>query len=145
MNQLILIRFPFLNCSRIGSHTIGQARCLMFRGRIYNETTIDSEFTKSTQSNCPITGGDSNLSPIDATSPVIFDNAYFRNLVNSKGLLHSDQQLFSGGSTDSQVTTYSSGFSTFFTDFANAMVKMGNLSPLTGSNGEIRTNCRKIN
>ncbi|KAK9998899.1 hypothetical protein SO802_018502 [Lithocarpus litseifolius] len=128
-----------------GSHTIGQARCLMFRGRIYNETTIDSEFTKSTQSNCPITGGDSNLSPIDATSPVIFDNAYFKNLVNSKGLLHSDQQLFSGGSTDSQVTTYSSGFSTFFTDFANAMVKMGNLSPLTGSNGEIRTNCRKIN
>ncbi|XP_023873356.1 cationic peroxidase 1 [Quercus suber] len=128
-----------------GSHTIGQARCLMFRGRIYNETTIDSEFTKSTQSNCPITGGDSNLSPIDATSPVIFDNAYFKNLVNSKGLLHSDQQLFSGGSTDSQVTTYSSGFSTFFTDFANAMVKMGNLSPLTGSNGEIRTNCKKIN
>ncbi|XP_030970062.1 cationic peroxidase 1-like [Quercus lobata] len=128
-----------------GSHTIGQARCLMFRGRIYNETTIDSEFTKSTQSNCPITGGDSSLSPIDATSPVIFDNAYFRNLVNSKGLLHSDQQLFSGGSTDSQVTTYSSGFSTFFTDFANAMVKMGNLSPLTGSNGEIRTNCGKIN
>ncbi|KAF3974454.1 hypothetical protein ACB098_08G068800 [Castanea mollissima] len=128
-----------------GSHTIGQARCLMFRGRIYNETTIDSEFTKSTQSNCPITGGDSNLSPIDATSPVIFDNAYFKNLVNSKGLLHSDQQLFSGGSTDSQVTTYSSGISTFFTDFANAMVKMGNLSPLTKTNGEIRTNCRKIN
>lgn len=145
MNQLIHIRFPFLNCSQIGSHTIGQARCLMFRGRIYNETTIDSEFTKSTQSNCPITGGDSNLSPIDATSPVIFDNAYFKNLVNSKGLLHSDQQLFSGGSTDSQVTTYSSGISTFFTDFANAMVKMGNLSPLTKTNGEIRTNCRKIN
>ncbi|XP_075635396.1 cationic peroxidase 1-like [Castanea sativa] len=128
-----------------GSHTIGQARCLMFRGRIYNETTIDSEFTKSTQSNCPITGGDSNLSPIDATSPVIFDNAYFKNLVNSKGLLHSDQQLFSGGPTDAQVTTYSSGISTFFTDFANAMVKMGNLSPLTKTNGEIRTNCKKIN
>lgn len=145
MNQLIHIRFPFLNCSQIGSHTIGQARCLMFRGRIYNETTIDSEFTKSTQSNCPITGGDSNLSPIDSTSPVIFDNAYFKNLVNSKGLLHSDQQLFSGGSTDSQVTTYSSGISTFFIDFANAMVKMGNLSPLTKTNGEIRTNCRKIN
>uniref|UniRef100_A0A2N9FMD4 peroxidase n=1 Tax=Fagus sylvatica TaxID=28930 RepID=A0A2N9FMD4_FAGSY len=128
-----------------GSHTIGQARCLMFRQRIYNETNIDSEFAKSLKSNCPSTGSDGNLSPLDVTSPVIFDNAYFKNLVNSKGLFHSDQQLFSGGSTDAQVTTYSTSSLTFYTDFANAMVKMGNLSPLTGSSGQIRTDCKKIN
>ncbi|WJX31233.1 NAD(+) salvage pathway protein [Trifolium repens] len=128
-----------------GAHTTGQARCQLFRGRIYNETIIDSNFATSVKSNCPSTGGDSNLTSLDVTTNVLFDNAYFKNLVNKKGLLHSDQQLFSGGSTDSQVTTYSTSPSTFFADFASAMVKMGNLSPLTGNNGQIRTNCRKIN
>ncbi|KAJ9694124.1 hypothetical protein PVL29_009891 [Vitis rotundifolia] len=128
-----------------GSHTIGQARCTSFRARLYNETNIDASFQSSLQANCPSSGGDNNLSPLDTQSPTTFDNAYYTNLVNNKGLLHSDQQLFNGGSTDSQVTTYSTKSTTFFTDFANAMVKMGNLSPLTGTSGQIRTNCRKTN
>ncbi|KAH9716646.1 peroxidase [Citrus sinensis] len=127
------------------AHTIGQARCILFRQSIYNETNIDSEFATSLKSNCPSSGGDDNLSPLDATSSVLFDNGYFRDLVNNKGVFHSEQQLFNGGSTDSQVTTYSTIIGTFYADFANAMVKMGNLSPLTGTDGQIRTNCRKIN
>ncbi|KAF2296884.1 hypothetical protein GH714_011007 [Hevea brasiliensis] len=129
----------------VRAHTTGQARCLMFRSRVYNETNIDSTLATSLKSSCPSTGNDTNLSPLDATSPVIFDNAYFTNLVNNKGLLHSDQQLFSGGSTDSQVKTYSTNPVTFYTDFANAILKMGKLSPLTGTDGQIRTNCRKVN
>ncbi|KAH7866703.1 hypothetical protein Vadar_023738 [Vaccinium darrowii] len=89
--------------------------------------------------------GDDNLSPLDVTSPTLFDNAYFKNLQSQKGLLHSDQELFNGGSTDGQVNAYSTNSASFFRDFANAMVKMGNLSPLTGTNGQIRTNCRKAN
>lgn len=128
-----------------GAHTIGQARCTFFRTRIYNETNIDSTFAKSLQANCPSTGGDNNLSPLDTTSPTIFNNDYFKNLQTKKGLFHSDQQLFNGGSTDSQVNSYSSDTATFRADFANAMKKMGNLSPLTGSSGQVRTNCRKTN
>ncbi|KAK4788658.1 hypothetical protein SAY86_019977 [Trapa natans] len=128
-----------------GSHTIGQARCSVFRSRIYNDTDIDSSYASSLQKNCPSAGGDSNLSPLDSVTANNFDNEFFKNLLNKKGLLHSDQQLFSGGSTNSLVTTYSQNSANFFTDFANAMVKMGNLSPLTGSSGEIRKNCRKVN
>ncbi|KAK4716802.1 hypothetical protein R3W88_015140 [Solanum pinnatisectum] len=128
-----------------GSHTIGQARCTTFRDRLYNETDINATFATSLKSNCPQSGSDNNISPLDTTSPTTFDNIYYKNLRIQKGLLHSDQQLFSGGSTDSIVNTYSSNSATFFTDFANAMVKMGNLSPLTGTNGQIRTNCRKTN
>lgn len=130
-----------------GAHTIGQARCTTFRTRIYNETNINATLATSLQANCPSNGGDNNTSPLDTTSPTTFDNAYFTNLMSLKGLLHSDQQLFSGsgGSTDSQVSSYSSSSSTFFTDFTNAIVKMGNLSVLTGSSGQIRTNCRKTN
>ncbi|XP_054784328.1 cationic peroxidase 1-like [Prosopis cineraria] len=128
-----------------GSHTIGKAQCTNFRARIYNETNIDSSFATTLQGNCPSAGGDSNLANLDTTTPNTFDNAYFKNLLSKKGLLHSDQQLFNGGSTDSQVTAYSNNLATFRADFANAMIKMGNLSPLTGSNGQIRTNCRKVN
>ncbi|KAL1321899.1 cationic peroxidase 1-like isoform X2 [Arachis ipaensis] len=128
-----------------GAHTIGEARCVTFRQRIYNESNIDSSYATSLQANCPSVGDDSNLSPIDTTTPTTFDNAYFKNLQSQKGLFHSDQQLFNGGSTDSQVTSYGSDAQSFATDFANAMLKMGNLSPLTGTTGQIRTNCAKIN
>ncbi|XP_059463000.1 cationic peroxidase 1-like [Corylus avellana] len=129
-----------------GSHSLGQARCIAFRTRAYNETNIDATYKTSLQSQCPSTGGDDNLSPLDVTTPNTFDNAYFTNLKNNKGLLHSDQQLFTtGGSTNAQVNSYIANRAIFRADFANAMKKMGNLSPLTGTNGQIRKNCRTIN
>ncbi|KAL6640684.1 hypothetical protein ACP70R_021807 [Stipagrostis hirtigluma subsp. patula] len=128
-----------------GAHTIGQARCVNFRNRIYSETNIDTSLGTSLKSNCPNTTGDNNISPLDASTPYAFDNFYYKNLLNKKGVLHSDQQLFNGGSADSQTTTYSSNMAKFFTDFSAAMVKMGNISPLTGSSGQIRKNCRKVN
>ncbi|XP_020585863.1 cationic peroxidase 1-like [Phalaenopsis equestris] len=128
-----------------GAHTIGQARCTVFRTRVYNETNIDASFATSVQGNCPSTGGDNNLSPLDLQTPTTFDNDYYTNLVNKKGLMHSDQQLFNGGSTDSLVNTYSTNPSRFTSDFVTAIVNMGNISPLTGTQGEIRLNCRKTN
>ncbi|KAF6174053.1 hypothetical protein GIB67_020235 [Kingdonia uniflora] len=128
-----------------GGHTIGQARCTSFRARIYNDTNINTAYATALKSNCPSTGSDDNLAPIDTTSPTAFDNSYYKNLVSTKGLLHSDQELYNNGSTDAQVTSYSTSPATFLSDFAAAMVNMGNISPLTGTSGEIRTDCRKIN
>ncbi|KAK3015204.1 hypothetical protein RJ639_005413 [Escallonia herrerae] len=130
-----------------GSHTIGQARCTSFRARIYNETNLDSSLAQTRRGNCPRTAGsgDNNLSPLDLQTPTAFDNNYYKNLVNQKGLLHSDQQLFNGGSTNSIVRTYSNSQSNFVSDFTAAMIRMGDIGPLTGSSGEIRKNCRKTN
>ncbi|PKA56175.1 Cationic peroxidase 1 [Apostasia shenzhenica] len=128
-----------------GAHTIGQARCTTFRTRIYNETNINSAFAASLKSNCPSTGGDDNLSPLDLQTPTVFDNNYYNNLANQKGLLHSDQQLFNGGSTDSQVNSYTTDAGKFSGDFTAAIVKMGDVSPLTGTQGQIRINCRQVN
>ncbi|KAI3666904.1 hypothetical protein L6452_41944 [Arctium lappa] len=127
-----------------GAHTIGQAKCSVFRNRLYNENNINSSFATSLRAKCPSNGGNNNLSPLDA-SPTSFDNRYFNDLISQRGLLHSDQELFNGGSTNAQVRIYASNQATFSRDFANAMVKMGNLSPLTGSNGQVRTNCRRTN
>ncbi|KAL7095160.1 hypothetical protein ACP275_10G006900 [Erythranthe tilingii] len=128
-----------------GSHTIGLARCSTFRNRIYNAANIDPAFATTRRANCPRTGGDANLAPLDILSPTTFNNDYYTNLVNLRGLLNSDQVLFNNGTTDAQVRAYSTNSASFFNDFAAAMVKMSNLTPLTGTNGQIRRNCRLRN
>ena len=65
--------------------------------------------------------------------------------MQKKGLLISDQTLFNGSSTDTFVTEYSQNPQTFSSDFGAAMVKMGDLSPLTGQDGIIRRVCSAIN
>ncbi|KAL7587052.1 hypothetical protein Lser_V15G39720 [Lactuca serriola] len=129
-----------------GSHTIGQARCVAFRARIYDNTSnIDPEFASSLRSNCPQTGGNGNLESLDLVTPNTFDVNYFRNLLERRGLLASDQALFNGDSTDSIVQEYVDNPSVFLSDFAAAMVRMGDIDPLTGANGEIRTVCTTAN
>nr|ACN33662.1 unknown [Zea mays] len=132
-----------------GAHTIGQARCTNFRAHIYNDTDIDAAFARTRQSGCPSTsgaGGDSNLAPLDLQTPTVFENNYYRNLLAKKGLLHSDQELFNGGATDALVQSYVGSQSAFFADFVAGMIKMGDITPLTGSNnGQIRKNCRRVN
>ncbi|CAI0549210.1 unnamed protein product [Linum tenue] len=93
---------------------------------------------------CPAVGGDSNLVAMDMT-PDKFDNNYFTNIVQRKGLLKTDQVLFSGGVTDSIVMEYSQSPSRFSADFAAAMIKMGDLQPLTGSAGQVRKICSAAN
>eukprot|EP00268_Persea_americana_P016317 TRINITY_DN1772_c0_g2_i2.p1 TRINITY_DN1772_c0_g2~~TRINITY_DN1772_c0_g2_i2.p1 ORF type:complete len:162 (-),score=4.56 TRINITY_DN1772_c0_g2_i2:36-521(-) len=138
-NQYILLKWlP-------GSHTIGLARCTSFRSRIYNDTNIDSTFAAKLQKKCPRVGRNNSLSRLDIATPKHFDNCYYRNLLNEKGLLHSDQELTNTSSTLSRVKKYVNDPSTFFKDFAKSIVKMGRINPLTGSKGEIRINCRKVN
>lgn len=129
-----------------GAHTIGLARCVQFRAHIYNDSNIDASFAKSLQSKCPRSGNDDVLAPLDHQTPTHFDNLYFKNLLDKKALLHSDQELFNGSSsTDQLVKKYATNPAAFFKAFAKGMFKMSKIKPLTGSKGQIRTNCRKVN
>ncbi|KAE9615109.1 hypothetical protein Lal_00048081 [Lupinus albus] len=129
-----------------GAHTIGSTQCGVFRERIYNDTNIDPTFAATLRNICPKTGGDPILAPLDST-PNRFDNAYYTSLLFKEGLLHSDQELFKGNGSDSDklVQLYRKNSYAFAADFGPSMIKMGNIKPLTGNNGEIRCNCRKIN
>ncbi|KAM3338902.1 hypothetical protein P3S68_030988 [Capsicum galapagoense] len=119
-----------------GAHSIGQAQCFLFRDRIYsNGTDIDAGFASTRRRQCPQEDQNGNLAPLDLVTPNQLDNNYFKNLIQRKGLLQSDQVLLSGGSTDSIVTEYSNNPSTFASDFAAAMIRMGDISLLTGQNG----------
>ncbi|KAK1320602.1 Cationic peroxidase 1 [Acorus calamus] len=126
--------------------TIGFAKCAIFRNRAYNETNIDPHFAESLRSMCPPTGGDTVLGPLDESEKK-FDTVYYEGLLQQKGLLHSDQELFKGdrSASDGLVRYYSGNSKTFWADFGASMVKMGNLSPPNGSDVEIRMDCRKVN
>ncbi|XP_010066472.1 peroxidase 70-like [Eucalyptus grandis] len=127
-----------------GAHTIGFAQCRVFRDRIYNDSNINHAFAKNLQSSCPRTGSDTNLASLDP-SPARFDTLYYNNLLTQKGLLHSDQALSTDESTLELVKSYSYDYDAFWKDFAKSMVRMGNIKPLIGNQGQIRSNCRRVN
>lgn len=144
-----------------GAHTIGFARCAMFNNRLFNfsgsgspDPTMESAMVSDLQALCPLTDDGNKTTVLDRNSTDLFDNHYFKNLLNRKGLLGSDQILFSDSddaaqpqttTTKALVQAYSSNTTLFFADFVKAMIKMGNISPLTGSAGQIRNNCRLLN
>ncbi|KAB5519538.1 hypothetical protein DKX38_023857 [Salix brachista] len=95
---------------------------------------------------CPQNGSGTALANLDPTTSDAFDNNYFTNLQNNQGLLQSDQELFSttGSATITVVNSFSSNQTAFFQSFVQSMINMGNISPLTGSSGEIRSDCKKM-
>ncbi|KAJ0771622.1 putative peroxidase [Helianthus annuus] len=140
-----------------GAHTIGQASCATFGNRLFNfsgtnapdSTLLDQNMLTGLQNLCPVNGDSSRTSPLDWNSTDLFDNHYFQNLVKGRGVLESDQILYSSDealtTTRSLVELYSNDKDAFANDFKNSMIKMGNIQPLTGSAGEIRRNCRVVN
>ncbi|KAJ3691980.1 hypothetical protein LUZ60_012330 [Juncus effusus] len=138
-----------------GAHTIGQAHCRFFSNRIQNDQNIDPSFANDLSQNC--SKGDL-LESIDYQSPESFDNKYYVNLVNQKGLFHSDQEIYNGATltpadaeflsqTRKKVEQYSKdGDTTFAAEFASAMEKLGNMIDLKSiETGEIRSNCHMVN
>nr|KYP62252.1 Peroxidase N [Cajanus cajan] len=139
-----------------GSHTIGRARCTFFSNRLFNfsgtespDRTIEPTMLTELQNLCLQNGDGNTTTVLDQESVDLFDNHYFKNLLDAKGVLSSDQILFSSNNatatTKPLVQFYSVNERVFFMEFAHAMIKMGNINPLTDSEGEIRKNCRVIN
>lgn len=132
------------------------ARCALFSNRLSNfsgtgapDSTLDGNLASQLQTTCPGSGDGNNTVPLDIRSRDMFDNHYFVNLVNGRGILQSDQILVSSdaavSTTRSIAQLYSNSSKDFFSDFACAMIKMGSIGPLTGLDGEIRQNCRVVN
>ncbi|XP_014495149.1 peroxidase A2 [Vigna radiata var. radiata] len=137
-----------------GAHTFGRAQCRFFNQRLFNfsgtgspDPTLNSSYLATLQQNCPQNGSGNTLNNLDPSSPDTFDNNYFQNLLNNQGLLQTDQELFStsGSATISIVNNFANNQTAFFQAFAQSMINMGNISPLTGSQGEIRLDCKKVN
>ncbi|KAJ8425958.1 hypothetical protein Cgig2_001006 [Carnegiea gigantea] len=129
-----------------GGHTIGRGHCISFNDRLYptQDPTMDQTFANSLKVTCPA-GNKDNTTVLDIRSPNIFDNKYYVDLVNRQGLFTSDQDLYTDSRTRGIVTSFATNQSLFFEKFVIAMLKMGQLSVLTGDQGEIRLNCSARN
>ncbi|XP_042487354.1 peroxidase 17-like [Macadamia integrifolia] len=133
-----------------GSHSIGNARCFSIVFRLYNQSgtgkpdpAMEPEFRKKLDKLCPL-GGDGNVTGDLDSTPLVFDNQYFKDLVSGRGFLNSDQTLYSSNErTREYVQYFSCHQEEFFKAFVEGMVKMGDLQ--SGRPGEIRRNCRVIN
>ncbi|KAK0604787.1 hypothetical protein LWI29_019455 [Acer saccharum] len=138
-----------------GAHTFGRARCATFSQRLFNfnntgspDTTIDPTYLQTLQQNCHQEDPGDTLNNLDPTTPDDFDNNYYTILQNNRGLLQTDQVLFSTADRPDVaaiVNQFACSQDAFFTAFGQFMISMGNLNPLTGTNGQIRINCRRIN
>ncbi|XP_027932331.1 peroxidase A2-like [Vigna unguiculata] len=137
-----------------GGHTFGRAHCSTFNNRLYNfnntgnpDPTLNTTYLATLRLICPQNATGNNLTNLDLTTPDQFDNKYYSNLQQLNGLLQSDQELFStpGADTIPIVNSFSSNQNTFFANFVASMIKMGNIGVLTGTAGEIRTQCNFVN
>jgi len=131
-----------------GGHTIGRGNCSSFDNRLYNTTTgeetqdstLDQTFAKNLYLTCP-TNTTVNTTVLDIRTPNAFDNKYYVNLLNRQTLFTSDQSLYTDTRTRNIVNSFALNQTLFFQEFVLSMLKMGQLDVLTGSEGEIRSNC----
>ncbi|KAG8084833.1 hypothetical protein GUJ93_ZPchr0010g11257 [Zizania palustris] len=91
-----------------GAHTIGKAHsCENYRDRVYGgegANIIDPSFAERRRQSCVEGSGEA---PFDEETPMVFDNSYFQDLIARRGLLTSDQELFThGGPVSDLVEMY---------------------------------------
>lgn len=145
----VLLRIFFLyqhaNCNYFtGAHTLGFSHCNRFSNRIYStpvDPTLNRNYATQLQQMCP-----KNVNPqiainMDPTTPRTFDNIYYKNLQQGKGLFTSDQILFTDQRSKATVNSFASNSNTFNANFAAAMIKLGRVGVKTARNGKIRADC----
>ncbi|XP_024025072.1 peroxidase 27 [Morus notabilis] len=136
-----------------GGHTIGTSRCSAFGNRLYNFTgkgdtdpTLDPEYIEQLKLKCK-TGDQNSHVEMDPGSFKIFDVNYYTLISKRRGLFQSDAALLDDAETRAYVLSHANtyGTSSFFKDFRVSMVNMGKIGALTGTEGEVRKVCTKVN
>ncbi|XP_044475171.1 peroxidase 64-like [Mangifera indica] len=131
-----------------GGHSLGFSHCSSFQNRIHNfNATVDIDpsmnpsFAAHLRSVCPAHNNVRSAgSPLDP-SATVFDNAYYKLLLQGKSIFSSDQALLTTPKTRDLVSLYASSKMAFEKAFVQSMIKM---SSITGGQ-EIRLDCRVVN
>ncbi|CAL9245077.1 unnamed protein product [Arabidopsis halleri] len=134
------------------AHTLGFAHCGKVFNRIYNfnrthsvDPTLNKAYAKELQLACPKKVDPRIAINMDPTTPRKFDNIYFKNLQQGKGLFTSDQVLFTDGRSRPTVNDWAKDPVAFNKAFVTAMTKLGRVGVKTRRNGNIRRDCGAFN
>ncbi|KAK9274665.1 hypothetical protein L1049_021916 [Liquidambar formosana] len=135
-----------------GAHTIGFSHCGRFSKRIYNfspqsriDPTLNPSYALQLRQMCPVNVDPRIAINMDPITPQTFDNAYYVNLQQGKGLFTSDQALFTDTRSKSTVDLFASNNAAFQQAFVTAVTKLGRVGVKTGNQGEIRRDCTAVN
>lgn len=106
---------------------------------------MDSEYVERLKKKCK-PRDQKTLVEMDPGSFRTFDADYYTLVSKRRGLFQSDAALLDNSVTKAYVKLQAAtkGF-TFFKDFGESMVKMGRVGVVTGTSGEIRKVCSKVN
>ncbi|MCO5592005.1 hypothetical protein L7F22_045998 [Adiantum nelumboides] len=149
--------------SLLGAHTIGQTKCSNIGARLCNQegtgvadprlnaslflqltTTciLDSALmSDNAASPSPCNSSQITAVNLDFDTPTIFDNSFFKNVQQWRGVLGTDAALLDHPTTKALVQAYAENQDLFFEDFKRSMIKLSNLGVLSGLQGEIRRDC----
>uniref|UniRef100_A0A7N0RIY3 Peroxidase n=1 Tax=Kalanchoe fedtschenkoi TaxID=63787 RepID=A0A7N0RIY3_KALFE len=137
-----------------GAHTIGIGHCNQFSNRLYNfsgagdqDPALDSEYAANLKSRkCRTQNDNVTFVEMDPGSFRTFDLSYYQLLLKRRGLFQSDAALTTNSNAASLINQILQGsVQSFFAEFARSMEKMGRIGVKTGTSGEIRKVCGKVN
>ncbi|KAF3795809.1 Peroxidase 51 [Nymphaea thermarum] len=135
-----------------GGHTIGFSHCNRFTNRLFDynrrfpvDPSMNATYAKQLQVQCPRNVDPNIAVGMDSVTPFAFDNQYFKNLLQGKGMFTSDQVLYTDPRSRSIVELFARNNQAFNVAFANAMTKLGRVGVKTGNQGEIRRDCAFVN
>ncbi|KAF2949907.1 hypothetical protein DAI22_01g152000 [Oryza sativa Japonica Group] len=134
-----------------GAHTVGRSFCSSFLARIWNNTTpivdtgLSPGYAALLRALCPSNASATATTAIDVSTPATLDNNYYKLLPLNLGLFFSDNQLRVNATLGASVSSFAANETLWKEKFVAAMVKMGSIEVLTGSQGEVRLNCSVVN
>ncbi|KAG9134551.1 hypothetical protein Leryth_000886 [Lithospermum erythrorhizon] len=134
----------------IGAHSVGRVHCVNIVDRLYPtvDPSLDPAYATYLKGRCPSATPNPvavEYSRFDRVTTMVLDNMYYKNILAHKGLLVIDQELASDKATAPYVKKMAADNSYFHAQFARAMVILSENNPLTGTQGEIRKDCRFVN
>ncbi|MBA0862502.1 hypothetical protein Goshw_009369 [Gossypium schwendimanii] len=134
-----------------GGHTIGVGHCNTFSSRLYNFTgrsdqdpSLNPTYASFLKTQCGNLSDNTTFVPMDPASALKFDNNYYVTVKQNKGLFQSDAALLANKGSRKIVDELLDS-KKFFTEFAQAMKRMGAIGLVTGNEGEIRKKCSVVN
>lgn len=134
-----------------GAHTIGIGHCSLFSNRLYNFTgrgdqdpSLNSTYAQILKTKCQGLNDTTTTVEMDPGSFQKFDSDYYNILLQNKGLFQSDAALLTNDEAKDTVEKLVSQ-TDFFTKFAESVKRMGAIQVLTGTAGQIRKQCWKVN
>ncbi|KAH1088687.1 hypothetical protein GLYMA_07G260300v4 [Glycine max] len=134
----------------LGAHSVGRTHCVKLVHRLYPEIdpALNPDHVPHILKKCPDAIPDPKAVQYvrnDRGTPMILDNNYYRNILDSKGLLIVDHQLANDKRTKPYVKKMAKSQDYFFKEFSRAITLLSENNPLTGTKGEVRKQCNVAN